>query len=115
MESPPEPWNHASGTLSYGRVSQRHHGWNGVDVYLALGLNSRRVYGLLDTGCDTSVVSRGVIPNELLKPTTLKLFAANGTMIALLGEVELTLMMAGYEVTAAVMVFEEVDDLIVSK
>ena len=31
---------------------------NGVDVYLALRLNGKVVYGLLDTGCDTSVVSR---------------------------------------------------------
>ena len=87
-------------------------GRNGVEVYLALRQNGRRVYGLLDTGCDTSVVSRRVIPNERLNPTTQKLYAANGTEIALLGEVELTLMLADYEVTAAVVVCEEVDDLI---
>ena len=40
------------------------------------------------------------------------MYAANGTEIALLGEVELTLSMSGQEVTAAVVVFEEVDDLI---
>ena len=81
-------------------------------MYLALGLNGRRVCGLLDTGCDTSVVSHRVIPNELLKPTIQKLFAANGTEIAMLGEVELTLMLAEYAVTAAVVVSEAVDDLI---
>ena len=54
-------------------------------------------------GCDTSVVSRRVIPNELLKPTTQKLYAVNGTEIALLGEeVELTLKLTDFEVTAAV-------------
>ena len=82
-------------------------------MHLAFSLNGRRIYGLLETGCDMSVVSRRVVPNELLKPTTLKkLFASNGTEIALLGEVELTLVLAGYEVTAAVVVSEEVDDLI---
>ena len=85
---------------------------NGVDVYLALRLHGREVYGLLDTGCDTSVISRRVIPNEPLKPTTQKLFAANGTEIALLEETELTLTMSGHEVTATVVVSEEVDDLI---
>ena len=95
-----------------GSINIVTDGGNGVDVYLALGLNGRRVFGLLDTGCDTSVVSRRVIPNELLKPTTQKLYAANGTAIALLGEVKLTLMFADYEVTAAVVVFEEVDNLI---
>ena len=81
-------------------------------MYLTIGLNGRRVYGLLDTGCDTSVVSRRVIPNEHLKPSTQKLFAANGMEIALLGEVELTLALTGYEVIDAVMVSEDVDYLI---
>ena len=63
-------------------------------------------------GCDTSVISRRVISNESLKPTTQKLFAANGTEIALLGEAELTMTMSGHEVTATVVVSEEVDDLI---
>ena len=59
-------------------------GRNGVEVYLALRLNGRGVYGLLDTWCDTSVISRRVIPNERLKLTTQKLYAANGTEMALL-------------------------------
>ena len=95
-----------------GSVNIVIDGRNGVEVYLALGLNGRRVYELLDTGCDTSVVSRRVILNEQLKPSTQKLYAANVTEIALLGEGDLTLTMADYEVTAAVLVFEEVDDLI---
>ena len=80
-------------------------------MYLALELNGRGVYALLDTGCDTSVVSRKVTPNALLKPTTQKLYTANGTEIALLGEVELTLKLADFEVTSAVVVSEEVHDL----
>ena len=52
------------------------------------------------------------MPNELLKPTTQKLYAANGTEIVLVGEVELTLVLAGHVVTAAVVVSDEVDDLI---
>ena len=95
-----------------GSASIVTDGRNRVDVYLALGLNCRRVYGILDIECGTSVVSRRVISNELLKLTTQKLFAANETDIALLGEIELTLTMARYEVTAAVVVSEEVDDLI---
>ena len=81
-------------------------------MYLALQLHGRGVYGLLDTGCDTSVISRRVVPNEPLKPTTQKLFAANGTEIALLGDAELTMTLAGHEVTAAVVVSEKADALI---
>ena len=87
---------------------------NEVDVYQALRLNERGVYGLLDTGCDTFVVSRRVIPYLQLKQTTQKLYSANGTEIALLGEVELTMTMSGHEVTAAAVVSEEVDDLILA-
>ena len=95
-----------------GSVSIVTAGRNGVGVYLALTLHGRGVYGLLDTGCDTSVISRCVIPNEPLKSTTQKLFAANGTEIALLGEAELTMTMSGHEVTATVVVSDEVDYLI---
>ena len=95
-----------------GSVSIVTNGRNGVDVYLAIRLNGKLVYGLLDMGCNTSVVSRWVITVQQLKQTTQKLYAANGTEIALLGEVEFTLSMSGQEVTAAVVVSEEVDDLI---
>ena len=96
-------------TRTAGRsVSIVTDGRNGVKVYLVLGLNGRGVYGLLDTECDTSVVSRRVIPNELLKPTTQKLYSTNGTERALLGEVELTLKLADFEVTAAGVISEEV-------
>ena len=95
-----------------GSVSIVTDGRNGVEVYLDLGLNGRGVYELLNTGCDTSVVSRRVIPNEQPKPTTQKIYSANGTEIVLLGEMERTLKLADFEVTAAVVVSEEVDDLI---
>ena len=53
-----------------GSVSIVTAGRNGVDVYQALRLNGIGVHGLLDTGCDTSVVSRRVIPDLQLKQTT---------------------------------------------
>ena len=81
-------------------------------MYLALRLNGKGVYGLLDTGCDTSVVSQRVIPDLHLQPSTQKLYAANGTEIALLGKAELTVTMSKHEVIAAVVVSEEVEDLI---
>ena len=49
-----------------------------------------------------------MIPNEWLKPITQKLYAAKGTEIALLGEVELTLKLADCEVTVVMLVSEEV-------
>ena len=68
-----------------GWVSIVTDGRNGIYVYLALRLNGKGVYRLLDTECDTSVVSRRVVTDVPLKPTTQKLYTANGTEIALLG------------------------------
>ena len=51
-----------------GWVSIVTDGRNGVDVYLALRLNGKGVYRLLDTECDTSVVNRRVATNVPLKP-----------------------------------------------
>ena len=42
-----------------GSVSIVTDGRNGVSVYLTLVFGELRVYGLLDAGCDTSVVSEG--------------------------------------------------------
>ena len=94
-----------------GSVSIVTDGLNGVNMYLALSLNEKVVYGLLETGYDTCVVSRRVIPDLQLKQTTQKLYAVNETEIALRGEVELTLSMSWQEVTAAVIDSEEVGDL----
>ena len=65
------------------------------------------VYGLLDTEYNrqSSVV-------ESYRTNGSEIIRCNGTEIALLGEVELTLMLANYEVTATIVVSEEVDDLI---
>ena len=77
-----------------GSVSIVTAGRNGVNVFLVLRRIGRGVCRLLDAGCDTSVVSRRVIPDLRLKPTTQKLYTANGMEIALLGEVELSMTMS---------------------
>ena len=94
-----------------GSISIVTDGRNGVEMHLALRQNGREVYGLLDTGCDQSVISRSVIPKEVLKSTTKNLCASNGTEIDLVGEVELTLKLAEQKVTATVVVSDEVNDL----
>ena len=79
VEGPPA--RECRGTAEYGSASEESrfvggsisivtNERNGADAYLPLSLNGRRIYGLLDTGCDTSVASRRVIPNELLKLIT---------------------------------------------
>ena len=58
------------------------------EVYIRVELGKRRLYGLLDTGCELSIVGRRILPKIPLRPTDRKLFAANGTPIPLLGEAD---------------------------
>ena len=58
-----------------------------VDVYLPVNMFGRKAIVLLDTGCDTSVIGRNLLPTDVeITPTERTLFAANRTEITLLGE-----------------------------
>jgi len=56
-------------------------------VYLDAYLGKRRVNFLVDTGCERSVTPKKFIGDVRLEPAECKLFAANGTVINVLGEV----------------------------
>ena len=62
---------------------------NRSEAYLKIGLRKRNMCALLDTGCDHSVDGRSIIPNAELKPTTEKLYTANGSELFFLGEIDL--------------------------
>ena len=55
-------------------------------VYIRAIIEGRKVYALLDSGCETTVMGRGIVPFLELQPTTRRLTAANGTEIPVLGE-----------------------------
>jgi len=56
-------------------------------VYLDAYLGKRRVNFLVDTGCERSVTPKRLIGDARLEPAECRLFAANGTVINVLGEV----------------------------
>jgi len=56
-------------------------------VYLDAYLGKRRVNFLVDTGCQRSVTPKRLIGIARLEPAECRLFAANGTVINVLGEV----------------------------
>ena len=58
-----------------------------VDVYLPVNMFGCKAIVLLDTGCDTSLIGRNLLPTDVeITPTERTLFAANRTEITLLGE-----------------------------
>jgi len=56
-------------------------------VYLQAYLGKRAVSFLVDTGCERSVAPRKLTSDEILEPAECRLFAANGTVINVVGEV----------------------------
>ena len=82
------------------------------EAYLEIQLRTRRMLALLDTGCDHSVIGRRLIPQLTLKPTTQKLYAANGNELSLLGETTVHFKVGEIRLSAAVVVTEALDELI---
>jgi len=56
-------------------------------VFLNAWLGKRGVRFLIDTGCERSVTPRKFIGDSCLEPAECRLFAANGTVINVVGEV----------------------------
>lgn len=84
----------------------------GSDVYMYIQLNGHKVCCLLDTGCETSVIARRLLPDVKLQPTSQTLFAANGTRIPLLGRTTIDFTVHGEKQSATVVVTEAIEELI---
>ena len=93
-------------------VSIVTHGRNEVEVYLALRLKAEESmdYWMQDATRQLSVVESYRMTAQFDNTEIIR--RKNGTEIAVVGEVELIRMLAEYQVTTAVVVPEEMDDLI---
>jgi len=60
-------------------------------VYLKAYLGKREVDFLVDTGCEHSVTPRRLIGDAILEPADCRLFAANGMVINVVGEVSVNI------------------------
>jgi len=63
-----------------------------LPVYLKAYLGTRAVSFLVDTGCERSVAPRKLTSDEILKPAECRSFAANGTVINVVGEVTMNIL-----------------------
>jgi len=59
-------------------------------VYIRAEIQELECVCLLDSGSEVTVFPDRVVPKHLLRPTSQRLHAANGTILELIGEVELT-------------------------
>ena len=67
---------------------------------------------LLDTGCQISIMGSRILSDLQLKPTTRKLFAANGTAISLLGETTVDLQIGRQQGRKTILVSEMISEMI---
>ena len=84
----------------------------GGQVYIRTVIGGKAVYGLLDTGCESSVVGRRLLPLIDLDPTDRQLFAANGTLIPLVGQADIQLRVGRHSETRTFLISEHLGELI---
>ena len=85
---------HRERLRAQGATSQR----SGTRTYLKISVAGRDSVCLLDTGCDLSMLSRRFVPYTPLSTTDIKVYAANGTTIPVMGTVTVKFAVAGVPV-----------------
>ena len=82
------------------------------EAYLDVKLGGRKLFALLDSGCEQSVIGRNLIRKVPLEPTDEKLSTADGTDLPLLGETVVHFTVDGFSTSCRVVVTEAITDLI---
>jgi len=81
------------------------------ETYMEVDNGGERYKCHLDTGYDHSIIPRKLIPSAVMQPTAVRVTVANGTEITILGQVCLGFSVQNLEVTADLLVAEDVDEL----
>jgi len=93
-------------TRAQGAASRR----SGTRTYLKIFVAGRDSTCLLDTGCDLSMLPRRFVPHTPLSPTDIKVYAANGSRIPVMGTVMVRFEVAGVPVHNRFLVSDAVDE-----
>jgi len=93
-QPPPTQIPPSTDQLSHGGTAALSRGLSTVadkgNVYIQAEIQELECVCLLDSGSEVTVFPDRVVPKHLLRPTSQQLHAANGTVLELIGEVELT-------------------------
>ena len=93
-------------------LSVSYVGKHPSEVYVQAKFNGKPICCLLDSGCDRSLVGRSIARGLPLRPTGLKLHAANGAQLPLDGETEMTITIEGRPRHVNVVVTASISELI---
>jgi len=104
--------NQETSTFS-GGVAKAIYGLDKVNGYLAMKLRGRRIPCLLDTGGDMTMVPRAVfdlVPEVEMRPTTHRMWAANGTEVQLDGEATIPFEMDGRRLDTEALISPDIEE-----
>ena len=82
------------------------------DAQLHKGSKFLHVPIVLDTGCSLSVMPAKFSSGAGLRPTNVKLVAANGAELSVSGRTTIVFFVEGYEFHADVLVSESIDEIL---
>jgi len=83
---------------------------SGMKAYLDVTVAGHHSICLLDSGCELSMLPRRYVPNADLNPTSMEMYAANGTNIPVIGSVRISFTAGGIPVSTTCLVSEAVDE-----
>jgi len=81
-------------------------------VFIHVLVDGQPAFGLLDTGCELSVMGRNICLLLALKTKERKLYAANGMAVPLLGEADVGIRVGRQSHTWRILVSESLSDLV---
>jgi len=81
-------------------------------IYVTAEVNGEPVRCLLDSGCERSVISAGLVPESKLTPSQYTLFAANKASLDVIGDTVIPFVIDGHAFEADVSVCDKVEDFL---
>src|SRR5678815_3710667 len=82
------------------------------NAYLALKVNGKSTFALLDTGSELTLAPASLVRREDIRSSSQTLRAANGTSIRVLGEASLTCELDGHSFEVNCLITEQISELI---
>ena len=83
------------------------------ETYIEISVKGKKCNALNDTGSDRSLMPRRLVASALLKPSDIKLYAANNTEITNLWTMEFKYHVEGMAMRTELIVSGEIDELII--
>jgi len=79
-------------------------------TYIEITIDGGKHLCLMDSGCEYSLIPRRLVPGATLAPVKMDVYAANGSLIRILGEMSVNFEIEGMPVQAHLLVSDQIDE-----